>query len=224
MAALALGAAQVTADPARAVMLTTADKFGLPGIDRFRSDKGLVLADGATAMVLTARPGIARVLSTALSGDGRLENLYRGAEFRAANEASAWPLDLRGRKKRILERGNLQEIVAIIAGQMQRTVTAALDDAKLEIGDISRFVFPHTGRTIMEWEFLASFDIDESVTTWDWGRTIGHIGAGDQYAGLNHLLETGAAGTGDRVALCGSGIGFNWGCAIVEVLDEPAWS
>ncbi|MEU8837409.1 3-oxoacyl-[acyl-carrier-protein] synthase III C-terminal domain-containing protein [Streptomyces sp900116325] len=43
------------------------------------------------------------------------------------------------------------------------------------------------------------------------------MGAGDQFGGLHHLVTRRPLGPGDRVALVGSGIGFNWACAILEI-------
>jgi 3-oxoacyl-[acyl-carrier-protein] synthase-3 len=48
---------------------------------------------------------------------------------------------------------------------------------------------------------------------------VGHLGAGDQICGFNHLLETDRVRPGDRVMLLGVGAGFSWSCAVLEVLE-----
>lgn len=74
-AALRLGAEP---GPAAAV-LTTADRFAEPLINRWSAEAGLVYGDGGTALVLSNRGGFARVLSTVTRADNRMEALARGA-------------------------------------------------------------------------------------------------------------------------------------------------
>ncbi len=71
--------------------------------------------------------------------------------------------------------------------------------------------------------FLSQFDIDPERTTWSWSRTIGHLGAGDPIAGLDHLVGTGAVGPGELCLLASVGAGFSWSCAVVEILSRPSW-
>ncbi|WP_243704727.1 3-oxoacyl-[acyl-carrier-protein] synthase III C-terminal domain-containing protein [Micromonospora sp. KC723] len=67
-------------------------------------------------------------------------------------------------------------------------------------------------------------DISSDQTTWDWGSTIGHLGAGDQIAGLAHLRRTGRLGAGQLCALVGAGGGFSWSVAVLEVSEEASAS
>ena len=61
---------------------------------------------------------------------------------------------------------------------------------------------------------LASLRTDVSASTWGFGSTTGHLGAGDQAAGLDHLLRSGAAKPGQRVLLIGSATGF--ACTVAQ--------
>jgi 3-oxoacyl-[acyl-carrier-protein] synthase-3 len=226
VAALALGVAYLSAcDDDAAVLVTTCDKFCEPGWDRFRSETGTVMGDGATATVLTRRPGFARVLSTVMTADPTLEEMYRGDGLRAERAPSDRPLDLRTRKRDYLRKRlrQLDEISDRIAGGIGRCIVTALDEAKTDLADVRRVVLPNIGLTVRWWSLLQEMGVELERTTWDWGRHIGHLGAGDQMSGLNHLVETGAVERGDRVVLAGSGHGFYWGAAVVEILDVPAW-
>ena len=69
----------------------------------------------------------------------------------------------------------------------------------------------------------AAFGVDASVTTTDWGLRTGHMGAGDQFGGLTHLLETGKVRPGDRVLLSGAGAVWNFGAAVLEITAVPTW-
>ena len=226
MAALGLGSAFLSAcDDDAAVLITTCDRFCEPGWDRFRSETGTVMGDGATATVLTRRPGFARVLSCVMTGDPTLEEMYRGDGLRTGAAPTDRPLDLRTRKKKYMRARlrDLEEISLRIAGGVTACMETALGEAKVEVADVSRVVMPNIGLTVRWWDLLNDLGVPKERTTWEWGRTIGHLGAGDQFNGLNHLLETGEVGPGDRVVLAGSGHGFNWGAAVVEILESPRW-
>lgn len=228
MAALDLAAGYLTARPGpAAALLTTADNYGLPAIDRYRSDKNIIRADGATAFVLSRTPGVARVLSTVVIGDTTHEGLYRGeGPWNAYSGADGFPVDLRKRTQAYLSKGiGIQDFVDSLGAGQYESISTALTDAGVQSGDIAWWVFPNAGRRMVDWDRRKrEFGIVEDRTTWAWGRTVGHIGAGDQYAGFTHLLETGSARPGDRIVLVGIGSGFTFGCAVLEVLAQPQWS
>ncbi|WP_431038424.1 ketoacyl-ACP synthase III family protein [Streptomyces sp. P6-2-1] len=230
LAALGLAAGYLTHTPGpSAALLTTSDVFAEPDYDRYRSDKSIVLADGGTALVLThgGRPGVARLLSTSLLADAAAEGFYHGAhEWNAASGEGGRPLDLRARRTGYLAQGD-SDIAAIVQAatvRQQQVVDEALADADTDGKDVACFVFPNVGRTVVDWEFRKRAGIEEARTAWQWGRTVGHLGAGDQFAGLTHLLESGQVHPGDKVALAGIGMGFTFGCAVFEILEQPEWS
>ncbi|MET9960474.1 ketoacyl-ACP synthase III family protein [Streptomyces sp. NPDC006326] len=229
LAALEVAAAYLTArSEDSAALLTTSDVFALPGFDRYRSDKGVVFGDGGTGLVLSRRGGVARLLSTAVISDGTYGAVYLGnAPFEEeAAGAEDGPVDLRGRRDAYLEENGelLLKIVQSLTERQQESVTVALADAGLTAADIDRWVLTNVGRTLDDVDFRAMFGIEDDRTLWEWGRRVGHIGAADQIAGLTHLLETGAVRPGDRVALCGIGMGFTYACAVVEILEQPEWT
>jgi hypothetical protein len=71
--------------------------------------------------------------------------------------------------------------------------------------DISSWVFANVGQLSVDPEFRKKFGINESMTTWDWGRIVGHLGACDQLGGLIHPVETGTVGAGLRRGEFGPG-------------------
>ena len=223
--ALDLAAAYINAREApSAALITTGDKFTGPGYERYSADKNIVLADGATAVVISHTPGVARVLSTVMIADTVYEGLSHGHTWAQA-AGSAGPVDLRGRKKQhlISSGDDIMDIVRTLTVRQQESMDQALADADTTVAEIARFVFPNVGRIVQDWELRKSVGIEESRTTWEWGRQIGHIAAGDQFAGLIHLIESGAVRPGDKVALAGVGTGYNFGWAIVEILQEADW-
>lgn len=214
LAALELGAAYLSAAPASAsALVTTSDRIH-PGTDRYRAGQGELSGDGATAAVLSRGAGVARLLSTAVVGDGRFLGI-----------GAADPDEFPSRAAYLAERRRLlRPMLRAMAEHERHSVELALADAGLASDDISRWVFANVGQFLVDQEFRKRFGITEPMTTWDWGRTVGHLGAGNQLAGLTHLIETGTVRVGDRVALCGNGVGFSYGCAIVEISTEPGWA
>ncbi|NUR29519.1 MAG: 3-oxoacyl-ACP synthase [Catenulispora sp.] len=224
MTALDVAARCLASTPdAVAALVTTADKVSLPAIDRWNSDIGIVPGDGAAAMVLSKEAGFAQVLSTATVSDPTLERLHRGdAPFTPHNDPTQ-AIDLRLRKLQYLGDVELDEFTRRFRAGLRSCVDQALADAGIGLHDVARFVVPHFGRLVLQREVLVALDIDLDLTTWSWGRTVGHLGAGDQIAGLGHLVEDAAVNVGDHCMLLGVGAGFTWTCALVRIVEVPDW-
>ncbi|MGH3655315.1 MAG: ketoacyl-ACP synthase III family protein [Micromonosporaceae bacterium] len=224
MATMELAAGYLAADESRrAALLTTGDRFELPGFDRWRADLGLVWGDAGTAMVLSRDNGPARVLSLASVSDPELEGLHRGATpFRVAPSPEDMPADIERRKREFFSQMSTDEVKRRLTTGFREAMERALDDAGVSLDQVTRAVVPNFGREILEWRCLAPLKLDLSHTTWFWGRTIGHLGAGDQFAGLDHLLSSRALRPNDLVLLLGVGAGYAWTCAIVEATDLVA--
>lgn len=233
MTALDVAARWLSADDdATAALVTTADKVSLPALDRWNSDIGIVPGDGATALVLSRRSGFAQLLSTATVSDATLERLHRGDAPFTPHPDPTQPLDLRLRKLQYLGDVELDEFTRRFRTGLHACVERALADAGIALSEVARFVVPHFGRIVLQREVLAALDVDLDRTTWSFGRTVGHLGAGDQIAGLGYLVAesaslAGSAGSaiqvGDYCLLLGVGAGFTWTCAVVRITEVPAW-
>lgn len=225
MAALDLAASYLSAAPSRdSALLTTADRFCLPGVDRWRTDPGTPYADGGTALVLSRQEGYARLLASSSHADPALEQLGRGDEpFSEAPLADGGPLRLDAPAKEFNRRhGGLSFSMGRTAEGQAEVLKHVLADAELEMGDIDWFVLPHFGHLRLESAYYNRYDIDPDRTAWSWARTVGHLGAGDQFAGLDYLVRSGRARPGDTCLLIGVGAGYSWGCAVLRILDTPS--
>ncbi|GAB3961174.1 ketoacyl-ACP synthase III family protein [Streptomyces sparsus] len=226
LAAMDLATAYLTADRNRCdALLTTGDRFCEPGIDRWRTDPGTPYADGATAVVLSRRGGFARLRSLAMLADSELEPMHRGDDpFTRAPFDHRIPVDFEEAKKSFVGRVGMSYAVTRAATGQQTVVKQALSDADMELGDAQWVLLPHFGRRRLQSIYYQPYAIDPARTTWEWSRTVGHLGAGDQFAGLDRLVVSEQAKPGDRIVLIGVGAGYSWGCAVVEVLDRPDWA
>lgn len=116
---------------------------------------------------------------------------------------------------------DLEGISLRIAGGIGACIRQALDEAKTDVDDVCCFNMSNNGRTIRWWSMLAEMGVGLDRTTWEFGRGVSHLGAGDQAAGLDHLLTTGQLSAGDRVVVAGTGYGFNRGAAVLKILRVP---
>jgi len=225
MAALELAASYLAASPERcAALVTAADTFRRPGFDRWRSDPGTLYADGGVAAILSRRPGFARLRSLVSVSDPDLEGMHRGDDpFGVAPFSVRSPMDLQVWKDAFVARTGRAFSIARVAGGEQEVLKQALAEAETELGEIDWFVLPHFGRKRLELGLLRHLRIDVERTTWSWNRGVGHLGAGDQLAGIDHLAGSGALRPGQRCLLFGVGAGFTWSCGVLEIERRPPW-
>ncbi|GGJ96675.1 3-oxoacyl-ACP synthase [Pilimelia anulata] len=224
MAALELAASHLRAEPARhSVLITTGDRFCPPGFDRWHTDPGTVCGDGGTAAVLSRRGGFARLLGLVTVSDPELEELGRGADpFAAAALAARRPIDLDAHRPGLLRRYGMTALLDRIRAGQRRAYDGALAAAGVGAREIDRFVLPNLGLPRVRHQFLEPLDVPLERTAWEWGRTVGHLGAGDQFGGLAHLRRAGALRPGQLCALVGAGAGFAWSTAILRIEEAAA--
>ncbi|ANW21316.1 ketoacyl-ACP synthase III family protein [Streptomyces clavuligerus] len=221
LGALEVAARQI-AGGTRAAMVTTADRFGAPLVERWSSEPGFVYGDGGTAVLLSGTGGVARLLATASGSDNALEAVVRGPGFQPLPTAE--PLDLLGRVGHYVRaRGSVREATERVGAVVRSVVDTVLADAGTDRESIARVVALASGRSRLAWQLPQLLGLPVERSTWEFARRVGHLGAGDQFAALNDLLERRAVGRGERVLLVGGGSGFSCTCAVLEILDVPEW-
>ncbi|MFE7316020.1 ketoacyl-ACP synthase III family protein [Streptomyces sp. NPDC057555] len=209
-----------------AVLLTTADRFTPPAFDRWRAERGMVYGDGGTALVLSSSPegAAGRLLATATRVDNSLEGLARGEGFRSGPEEADRPVDLGARAEEYFRaHRNLRAATLRTAEVAAESIRAALDEADTPRERIDRVVLNATGNQRLRWQLEHQLGVEEKFSNWEFCREVGHLGAGDHFAGLNELLETGEVAEGDRVLLVGGGTGYSCTSAVVEITDASGW-
>ncbi|MGH3714739.1 MAG: ketoacyl-ACP synthase III family protein, partial [Micromonosporaceae bacterium] len=226
MAGFELAAGYLLADPSRrAAVLATGDRFALPGFDRWRADSGVVWGDAGTAVVVSRKPGPARVLSVASVSEPELEEMFRGdARFHPSPAPEEMPVDLERRQREFFARADAAQIRSRLADGLGEAAYQALADADTTVDELAQVVIPTLGRQLLERHYLRPLKLDLSRTTWEFARTVGHLGAGDQFAGLDWLLTTGQLRPGDLLLLVGLGAGYVWTCAVLEMCAPPGWA
>jgi 3-oxoacyl-[acyl-carrier-protein] synthase-3/clorobiocin biosynthesis protein CloN2 len=97
-----------------------------------------------------------------------------------------------------------------------------VDYVTKQAGEPARVVLTNAGR-IETGQLLAALDVPMEHSTWEFGRTVGQLGAADQIVSLDWLLHTGALRAGDHVLLVGVGQGITLSAAVIEIVHTQPW-
>ncbi|MBB1252315.1 ketoacyl-ACP synthase III family protein [Streptomyces sp. OF3] len=207
-----------------AVLLTAADNYSAPLVDRWTTSRLSVFGDGAAAAVVSRGGGIARLLSVGTHSAPAMESLHRGSEpiFPPAVTVGR-PLDYEERVKFWMDewaKGNTPPM-AHPGEVLQAALDEALEDAGITAADIKRVCHPSATLDALRDQFLdpIGFSLDKGI--WEHTSKVGHISAADVFIGLEHLWSTRKVGPGDKVLLFTGSPGFEAGVAIVEIVAEP---
>ncbi|MFD9908406.1 3-oxoacyl-[acyl-carrier-protein] synthase III C-terminal domain-containing protein [Streptomyces sp. NPDC059063] len=208
---LALAGQRLLLTDDRAALVVAADLWRQPHVDRFDSNPNFVFSDGAAAVVLSREAGYARLLSAASLTDPVLSGLH------APVPSDRTPIDITARARAFFEtRMSPEDAHARLQSGLTATIDAALGLADATLDDVACAILPAVGKEFLQ-RYLDMLKIPSSRTTWDHYMTTGHIGPGDQFSGLAHLMDTGRCSSGDVILLIGEGIGFQMSVAVLKV-------
>jgi 3-oxoacyl-[acyl-carrier-protein] synthase-3/clorobiocin biosynthesis protein CloN2 len=227
--AFELAASYLYADPRRqAALLVAADNFGTPLVDRWRTGPGFILGDGASAAVITREPGFAELLSVRTVTIPELEELHRVGEPQfPPGITTGRVLDMTARaeafKRVAAAQPDLMDAWLKLYRRMLEVIGPTLAEAGVEIGDIARVAFTNASRETTEQRWMGALGLPLALSTWEYGRTLGHLGVSDQLVSLDHLLATGELRAGDLMLMAGIGPGITLSSAIVKIRSTPPW-
>ncbi|MCX5269212.1 ketoacyl-ACP synthase III family protein [Streptomyces sp. NBC_00199] len=227
LAALEVAIGQMTgAAQVETALLTTAQNFDTPLIDRWRGfGDSYILADGAAAAVVSTESGFAEVRSLNSGTLAELEQWHRG------DESLLPPQDGTGREVAVAARAalfneremSLAETVERIGEFDLSIVRRSLVDAGLNARDIAKVVPINQDGRMIEYAVMGPLGLPMSRSSWDFGRTVGHVGAADLLISLDHLVRTGEVAPGDHVLLLSQGPGWISSAGVVTIKEVPSW-
>ncbi|WP_329172241.1 MULTISPECIES: ketoacyl-ACP synthase III family protein [unclassified Streptomyces] len=222
MAALDFAVGQLEAGRGTSAMVSTADRFSAPGINRWRGAYGIVGGDGSTAMVLSKTGGFARILAVQSVTDAVIEPLWRGSEPFTSSFGEVTH-DLRSPKKSYLEVVGKEFVLKHCEDALVALVGSVLDKTGHKLDDFAKILMPNMGHGLMQVQFLQPLGITSDRTLMDWGRFTGHLGAGDLIAGVTRVVEKKQLKQGDQVLLVSAGGGYSLTVAAIEIETVPDW-
>ncbi|CAM5506419.1 hypothetical protein GCM10010329_63800 [Streptomyces spiroverticillatus] len=224
LAALELAAHRLIADRSKdAVLVTSADNFSAPGVDRWNASKLFLLADGGAAAVVSRRGGFARLVAVGSSSAPSMEELHRAGEQlfppgitvgRSLNfeERSA---HMRGR----WEQGTAAPPVHL-GDLVAETVDRVLEEAGSSLEKVARICHTGYAEGALHSIYLDPLDVEPDLGTWEFTRGVGHVGAADPFIGLERLWSSGEVVVGDEVLLLAAGPGLEVACAVVQITAD----
>jgi 3-oxoacyl-[acyl-carrier-protein] synthase III len=223
---LELAAAYLNAEESRgAALLVAADNYATPLMNRWQAGPGFVAGDAASAVVLTKEPGFAQLMSVCTIAVPEGEELHRAGEpLFPPGITTGRQLDFNARTETFVrEQLGGPTLWIAMHQQLVECVNRALYEAGIELGSVARVAFMNNDRETVEQRCMGALGLPLSHSTWEFGRTLGHLGASDQIVSLDHLLSTGQVGPGDHVLLVGMAAGITMSSAVVKIRETPPW-
>lgn len=202
------------------ILLTAADRFTGDQIDRWRTEPNVVYGDGAGAVVLTRTPGLLRVVSSHTEAANELEAVVRGPVF--AEGPTAELISIGDRFEHFLSTGGMREAAGRLISAVTTSVRRALEDADASLEDMARVVIPAVGRSKLDWQLQSLIPVELAKTNWRFAAAMGHLGAADQFVGLERMVAEGGLEIGDRVLVVGGGAGMTCTSLVLEYLGGSA--
>ncbi|MFD2415047.1 ketoacyl-ACP synthase III family protein [Amycolatopsis pigmentata] len=225
--ALELAASHLLAsDEHEAALVTSGDNFTSPLLERWRFSPHFVMGDAGCAIVLSRRSGFARLKSINAVTLPEYETMHRGPEpLYPPGATLPGKLDFGDSKQRWLTGPDRDPAGALkLVAAQDELVTRTLGEAGVALEDITRVAYANGSRERVEGRAMVPLGLPMSLSTWEQGRTVGHIGASDQVVALEQLLAAGDLGKGDHFLMLGVGPGLTIACAVVEIVETPHWA
>jgi 3-oxoacyl-[acyl-carrier-protein] synthase-3 len=202
------------------VVVAGADCYENTLFDRWNSDLGTIYGDGASAMVLSTEPALMKILCLEVESGTTLEEMYRDPQPSPESEGSARAeYDVGSAKRAYFDRRGRDELEAVFTATLGRLREKLVEGFALDERPAAYVVYPNVGAGISAAFYRNAFGDLARRDVWEFGRSIGHTGVSDQLIGLEHILESGALQTGERVLLVGAGNGLSAAVMLLELTD-----
>ncbi len=208
-------------------LVVASDNFNTPLMNRWQLGDGLAyLGDAAAAVVVGQAPGPIELRSLCSRSFAEMESAHRsGVPLFPPGATTGTEMDFRLRADSFRDRADAGGWwMRFLMGHNARIADCAdqaLDEAGLEREDIS-FVLTHCmpRQSAVSYLRLLGFPLERS--TWEFSRTVGHLGASDHIVALRHLLVSGAVAPGDHLLLSGYSPGLTYKSAVLRVVDPSS--
>jgi 3-oxoacyl-[acyl-carrier-protein] synthase III len=223
--ALHLATCYLTATTTRtAALLTAADNFNTPAVNRWHASKLFTLADGGGALILTKNPGFATILATETTSDPELEEHHRAGENLfppgITNGATLNFEERMAEGHRLAEQGRMR-FMSDFGILLVDTVERALKEAGITLDEVTTVVHDGFHHDTLRAIFLDALDIPDDRTIWKHTRHNGHAGPLDAIRGLEQAWANGELTPGDHVLLLSGSPGMEAACAVLQVTGTP---
>lgn len=234
LGAMELAHGYLNCGPGRvAALVTAAENFGTPRLDRWRyqsganTNRGSILGDAATAVVLSAREGFARIKAMNSASLPDLEEMNRPAgPLFPPMRTGGGPIDLVSRLVDFTRRDPAAAAAAKKSLGEARTELArrTIAEAGITPSDVSRVTHVLSGGEEYIRSVVGPLGIEPAKGMLEFGRHLGHMTTSDHFAALHHLVESRQVGSGDHVLMVGNSVGVSLFAAVIEITSLPSWA
>lgn len=195
------------------VLLVTIDRINENIVDRMNTMR-TILADGASAALIKTSGGNSKWLSTATMTDGFYSDLFRYAyEGKSYEPMKEYLASMASREE---YQKHLQVFGKKIYGNQVEVFNQALKMAKRDKKDVKWYLYFHDNQNNFK-RIAGYFEINTENTNASIAKKYGHMGSTDILVSLKILLDEKKLSSGDVVALMSMGIGWQWGCTLIEI-------
>jgi len=223
--ALQLAVCFLEAVPDRtAALVTAADNFGTPAVDRWQASKQYVLADGGGAVVMSKRGGFARVLAVGAVSDPELEMKHRSGETMFPPGITVGKtLDFRARMEFFQKQSAAGKVPPLgdFGSILIDATEITLKEAGITLDEITRVIHDGFTRDGIRDMLLDPIGVEEDRGIWEFTRRVGHAGPLDMIRGVEHVWRNGEAEVGAKLLLVGCAPGMEAACAVLEITNAP---
>ncbi|MEV7470084.1 ketoacyl-ACP synthase III family protein [Streptomyces kronopolitis] len=226
LGALEVAIGQMTgAAEAEAVLLTSAENFTAPGADRWNDGFGqsYFFSDGGMAVLLSADEGFAQVRSLNAGVLHALEKWHRGNGGMLERDEPVPTMPERAEQFNETEMPLSEALEKITLFNLD-IIHRSLVDADLNASDLAKVIPINMDGRMVEFATMMPLGLPMSRSSFDYGRSVGHVGGADVFISLEHLVRTGEVTAGDNVLLVSQGPGWICTASVVTILDLPPWS
>ena len=221
--ALQLATCYLTATPGRtAALLTAADNFGTPAVNRWQASRLFVLADGGGAIVLSRQHGFARILATSAASDPELEERHRaGEKLFPPGLTNGRMLNFEERTERFRQEQAAGSAPGLgdFGSLLLDTAEQTLKEAGVSMGDITKVIHDGFHHDALDVLFFGQLEILEEQGIWEFTRRVGHAGPLDQIRGLEYAWRNHEVEAGDYVLLATDAPGMEAACAVIQITE-----
>ncbi|MFE3170890.1 ketoacyl-ACP synthase III family protein [Amycolatopsis sp. NPDC059090] len=207
-----------------AVLVVCSDNWATPPTNRWESVPGMVLGDGAAAVVLAKTPGFARLRSVDTLVIPELEELHRVGESLGPDfEPAASRGSLKDSSTLFVERSpHAADMHTLVDQANERLNERTVANSGIELSKMTRVGTMNASPALVHGRMLPLLGLPASRSTYDVGRDVGHVGGSDQTISLERLLRAGELGAGDHYLMAGVGPGLTCATAVLEIIEAPA--
>jgi 3-oxoacyl-[acyl-carrier-protein] synthase III len=214
-----------------AALIAGADNWSSPDFDRYgyadgASDRGSILGDAASAVIVSTETGFARVESLVNASLPEFEGMCRlpGPLFPLRFDL-ATAADVAARTRSFIRRypEKLPKLMSDFIRTRRDLIVNALAEADIGMSDVRRVTHVFSGTSSYIEALLAPFGKPWEAGMLDYGRGLGHLSVSDHPAALTHLIVTGQLGVGDRVLMVNNGTGMSLTVAVIRIESMPQW-